>query len=56
MYNAREVCKCLMQRQGVDFLESFAPVAKFASIRLLIAIAAFFKSRLIQTNVITRIS
>jgi hypothetical protein len=41
-----------MQRKGVDYSETFAPVAKFASIRLLIAIAALYKLRLVQLDVI----
>ena len=41
-----------MQREGVDYSETFGPVAKFASIRLLIAIAAFYKVRLVQLDVI----
>ena len=42
-----------MLREGVDYSDTFAPIAKFASIRLLIAIAAFYKFRLVQLDVIT---
>ena len=35
-YKARLVSKGFMQREGVEFPETFAPVAKFASIALLI--------------------
>ena len=52
-YKARLLCKGFMQREGVDYSETFAPVAKFASITLLIAIAAFYKFRLVQMAVIT---
>jgi hypothetical protein len=46
----RKVCRCkarlvykgFMQREGIDFVKSFAPVPKFQSIRCLIAIAAYY--------------
>ena len=39
-YKARLVVKGYSQRQGIDFDEVFAPVVRFESIRVLIAIAA----------------
>jgi len=42
-----------MQREGIDFVESFAPVAKFQSIRCLIAIAANYGLKLEQMDVVT---
>jgi hypothetical protein len=42
-----------MQREGIDFVETFAPVAKFQSIRCLIAIAAYHGLKLEQVDVVT---
>ena len=42
-----------MQREGIDFVETFAPVAKFQSIRCLIAIAAYYGLKLEQMDVVT---
>ena len=39
-YKAILVSKSLSQFQGVDYIETFAPVAKMDSIRLVLAIAA----------------
>ena len=47
------MCKGFMQREGVEYSEHFAPLAKFASIRLLIVIAALYKFRLVHLDVIT---
>jgi hypothetical protein len=39
-HKSRLVAKCYIQKQGVDFDELFAPVARMESIRLLLAVAA----------------
>ena len=38
--NGEEVAKGFPQREGVDYFETFAPVARYDSIRILLAIAA----------------
>ena len=50
---ARLVCKGFIQREGIDFVETFPPAAKFQSMRCLISIAAFYCLNLEQINVVT---
>ena len=39
-HKARLVAQCFVQREGIDFEEVFAPVARMESIQLLLALAA----------------
>lgn len=50
-YKARLVAQGFSQRPGIDFKETFAPVAKFSSIRLLLALAAKHKYHVEQADV-----
>lgn len=50
-YKARLVAKGYKQRQGVDYDEIFAPVARIDTIRLLIAVAAQYKWKIYQMDV-----
>lgn len=50
---ARIVARGFSQRPGVDFHESFAPVARLSSIRLVTAIAAHYKMYIHQCDITT---
>ena len=39
-YKARLIARCFVQREGIDFEEVFAPVARMESVRLLLAMVA----------------
>ena len=50
-FKARLVAKGFTQRYGLDFIETFAPVAKFKSIRGIIALSAILKLKVYQDDV-----
>ena len=52
-YKARLVAKSFTQKEGIDFNEVFSPVVKHYSIRVLLAITAFFDLELDQMDVKT---
>ena len=53
VYKARLVAKGFRQIQGVDYEETFSPVAKLKSVRIMLAIAAFYDYEIWQMDVKT---
>jgi hypothetical protein len=52
-YKARWTAKGYGQKEGVDFFETFAPVLKYKSLRILLVLAAKFDLELKQLDVVT---
>jgi hypothetical protein len=50
-YKARIVARGFSQKEGIDYEETFAPVARYTSIRTIIALAAKMKWKLHQMDV-----
>ena len=51
VYKARLVAKGFQQVQGIDYGETFSPVAMLKSIRIMLAIAAFYHYEIWQMDV-----
>jgi hypothetical protein len=52
-YKARFVARGFSQKEGIDYEETFAPVARYTSIRTIIALTAKMKWKLHQMDVKT---
>ena len=48
---ARLVCKGYAQQEGIDFEETFEPVARFEAIRMFLALSSFQKFKVYQIDV-----
>ena len=48
---ARLVCKGYAQQEGIDFEETFAPVARLEAIRMFLALSSFQKFKVYQMDV-----
>ena len=53
IYKARLVAKGFLQVEGVDYDETFSPVAMLKSVRIMMAIAAYFDYEIWQMDVKT---
>lgn len=51
MYKARLVTREYMQEEGIDYHQTFAPVAKMTSLRILLSIAAIRNWNIYQMDV-----
>ena len=52
-YKARLVAKGFSQREGIDYFETFAPVVRYESIRILLSLAAKEDYEIIKSSVKT---
>ena len=52
-YKARFVARGFSQKEGIDYEETFAPLARYTSIRIILALAAVMKWKIHQMDVKT---
>ena len=52
-YKARLVAKGFKQKYGIDYTETFSPVVKYVTLRMVVAITKFFNWPLDQLDVVT---
>uniref|UniRef100_A0AAV1TH64 Reverse transcriptase Ty1/copia-type domain-containing protein n=1 Tax=Peronospora matthiolae TaxID=2874970 RepID=A0AAV1TH64_9STRA len=52
-YKARLVAKGFKQKYGIDYTETFSPVVKYVTLRMVIAITKYFEWPLAQIDVVT---
>jgi hypothetical protein len=52
-YKARFVARGFSQKEGIDYEETFAPVARYTSIRVILVIVAIMKWKVHQIDVKT---
>ena len=52
-YKARLIVKGYKQKEGLDYFETFSPVTRITSIRILIALAAVYDLKIDQMDVKT---
>jgi hypothetical protein len=52
-YKTRLVAKGFTQQPGVDFMDTYSPVAKFASVRIIMVVATRLDLKLYQLDVKT---
>ena len=53
IYKARLVAKCFRKVRGIDYDETFSPVVMLKSVRIMLAIAAFYDYEIWQMDVKT---
>lgn len=52
-YKARLVAKGFRQKDGIDYTETFSPVVKYVTLRMVISLTKYFGWRLDQLDVVT---
>ena len=50
-FKARLVTQSFTQKEGIDYFDTYAPVARIATIRVLIALASIYKLEIHQMDV-----